>query len=141
MPRPVPVAMWPRKLSGRRCSHLDTDVPLEALRFDMLASTAWAALNAGHLGCCAEGCSGAAQRLGARHGRKATVNVAVPFTTLLGIDDEPGVLHGYGVIHPVVARRIAADATWRRLLTDPATGAVRDYGPRDTPRHAIWPST
>ena len=106
----------------------DADVPLEALRFDVLAGTAWAALNAGHLGCCAQGCSSAAQRLGTRHGRKATVNVTVPFTTLLGIDDEPGVLHGYGLIHPAVARRIAAEGSWRRILTDPATGAVLDYG-------------
>jgi hypothetical protein len=106
----------------------DADVPLEALRFDVLAATAWAALNAGHLGCCAQGCSSAAQRLGTRHGRKATVNVTVPFTTLLGIDDEPGVLHGYGLIHPAAARRIAAEGSWRRILTDPATGAVLDYG-------------
>jgi hypothetical protein len=109
-------------------AHPDADVPLESLRFDVLAGIAWAALNAGHLGCCAEGCSGAAQRLGTRHGRKATVNVTVPFTTLLGIDDEPGVLHGYGLIHPAVARRIAAEGSWRRILTDPATGAVLDYG-------------
>ncbi|HEY9378385.1 MAG TPA: DUF222 domain-containing protein, partial [Jiangellaceae bacterium] len=27
-----------------------------------------------------------------------------------------------------VARRITADGTWRRLLTDPATGALLDYG-------------
>jgi hypothetical protein len=116
------------KGSAASAAHPDADVPLEALRFDVLASSAWAALNAGHLGCCAEGCSGAAQRLGTRHGRKATVNVTVPFTTVLGIDDEPGVLHGYGLVHPAVARRIAAEATWRRVLTDPTTGAVLDYG-------------
>jgi hypothetical protein len=116
------------KCSAAGAAHPDADVPLEALRFDVLASAAWAGLNAGHLGCCADGCSGAAQRLGTRHGRAATVNVTVPFTTLLGIDDEPGTLHGYGLIHPEVARRIAAEATWRRVLTDPATGAVLDYG-------------
>lgn len=100
----------------------------------MLAGSAWAALSTGHLGCCAEGCGGAAQRLGTRHGRKATVNVTVSFTTLLGIDDEPGVLHGYGLIHPAVARRIAGEATWRRVLTDPTAGAVLDYG---TTRYAL----
>lgn len=109
-------------------------MPLEGLRFDMLAGSAWAALSTGHLGCCAEGCGGAAQRLGTRHGRKATVNVTVSFTTLLGIDDEPGVLHGYGLIHPAVARRIAGEATWRRVLTDPTAGAVLDYG---TTRYAL----
>jgi hypothetical protein len=115
----------------------DADTPLEALRFDALADAARAALNAGHLGCCAPGCSGSAQRLGSRQGRAATINVTVPFTTLIGIDDEPGVLTGYGLIHPEVARRIAADATWRRILTDPVTGAVLDFGTTryTPPRH------
>lgn len=108
--------------------HPDAGVSLSALRFDVLASTAWTALDAGHLGCCAADCSGGAQRLGSRHGRAATVNVTVPFTTLIGIDDEPGILHGYGLVHPVVARRIAAEGTWRRVLTDPASGQVLDYG-------------
>jgi hypothetical protein len=116
------------KAAAAGTTHPDVDVPLEALRFDALADIAWTALNAGHLGCCADGCSGAAQRLGTRHRRGATVNVTVPFTTLLGIGDEPGILHGYGLIHPEVARRIAAEATWRRVLTDPATGVVLDYG-------------
>jgi len=39
-------------------------------------------------------------------------------------------LTGYGAITPAEALRIAADptSTWRRLLTDPATGQVLDYG-------------
>jgi hypothetical protein len=102
--------------------------PLAALRFDVLADCAWSALAAGHLGCCGEHCAGVGQRLGTRHGRAATVNVAVPFTALAGINDEPGELAGYGPITAEAARRIAGDATLRRLLTDPAPGVLLDYG-------------
>lgn len=105
-----------------------TGESLDALRFDVLAGVAWTALDLGHLGCCADGCGGNPQRLGSKHGRAATLNLTVPFTTLIGIGDEPGLLHDYGLVHPAVARRIAAEATWRRVLTDPATGAVLDFG-------------
>jgi hypothetical protein len=52
----------------------------------------------------------------------------VPISTLLGIDDHPAHLHGYGPITADIAHRLAANSTWRRLLTDPATGALLDYG-------------
>lgn len=101
---------------------------LAALRFDVLADCAWSALAAGHLGCCGEHCAGVGQRLGTRRGRAAVVTVTVPVTTLAGINDEPGELAGYGPITAKAARRIAADAVLRRLLTDPASGALLDYG-------------
>jgi hypothetical protein len=58
------------------------------------------------------------------------VHVTVPASTLLGIGDDPGELAGYGPIPASVARRIAADPSgiWRRLLTDPASGALLDVG-------------
>ena len=56
------------------------------------------------------------------------VRVAVPAGTLLGIDDTPGELAGYGAIPADAARRIAAEGTWRRLLTDPASGGLLDVG-------------
>jgi hypothetical protein len=56
------------------------------------------------------------------------VQVVVPVTTLLGLSEEPAELAGYGPIPAGIARQIAADATWRRLLTDPASGALLDYG-------------
>jgi hypothetical protein len=58
----------------------------------------------------------------------ARVHVTVAATTLLGLDERPGELTGYGPIPAALARELAADGTWRRLLTDPATGALRDYG-------------
>jgi hypothetical protein len=121
----------------------DGGVPLAALRFDVVADWAWSALAAGHLGCCAQDCPGAGQRLGGRHGNAATVNVTVPFSTLAGIGDEPGELTGYGPITAEAARRIAGDAVLRRILTDPATGALLDYGatryapPRHLAEHVI----
>ncbi|MGH8825000.1 MAG: DUF222 domain-containing protein [Jiangellaceae bacterium] len=112
----------------------------DQLRFDSLAALAWASLDSGHLGGCGHGCG---PRLGRRHGRAAAVQVTVPVSTLIGLDDTPGELDGYGPIPAQVARRIAAHGSWRRLLTDPATGALLDYGqtryppPADLVEHVI----
>jgi hypothetical protein len=63
-------------------------------------------------------------------GTGPVIQVTVPADTLLGVEDKPGYLAGYGPIPAHVARRLAAadDATWRRILTDPATGVVTDVG-------------
>jgi hypothetical protein len=50
------------------------------------------------------------------------------------LDDEPGELTGVGPITAGLARRIAAEGTWRRLLVDPRTGrldevSVESYDP------------
>ncbi|WP_170297242.1 HNH endonuclease signature motif containing protein [Georgenia thermotolerans] len=50
-------------------------------------------------------------------------------------------LDGYGPITPAVARALAAGGTWRRIVTDPLSGAVLDVGrttyrpPADLVRH------
>jgi hypothetical protein len=59
---------------------------------------------------------------------KPLVSVIVPITMLLGLDDQPAELVGYGPIPADLAREIAAEGTWRRLLTDPVSGALLDYG-------------
>ena len=59
---------------------------------------------------------------------KPLITVLVPLTTLTGADDEPGEITGYGPIPAHLARDIAADAVWRRLVTDPLSGAVLDHG-------------
>ncbi len=63
-------------------------------------------------------------------GMRPAVHVTVALSTLLGLDEQPGELAGHGPIPASVARRLAADhtGTWRRLLTDPATGHLLDYG-------------
>ena len=61
---------------------------------------------------------------------RARVHVTVPLTSLMGLDDAPGELAGYGPIPAQLARAAAADATWQRLVTDPLSGAVLDLGTR-----------
>jgi hypothetical protein len=62
-------------------------------------------------------------------GRAPLVSVAVtvPVMTLLGHDDEPGILEGYGPIDAQTARRLAAHApSFKRLLTHPVNGGLLD---------------
>jgi hypothetical protein len=71
-------------------------------------------------------------RAGAAAGTGAVlprVNVTVPALTLLGLDDEPAELDGYGPIDADTARRLAAHApSLRRILVHPETGALLSYG-------------
>ncbi|MBC8093008.1 MAG: DUF222 domain-containing protein [Pseudonocardia sp.] len=59
---------------------------------------------------------------------KPLITVLVPYTTLTGADEEPCEIAGYGPIPAHLARDIAADAVWRRLLFDPRSGVQLDYG-------------
>jgi len=45
------------------------------------------------------------------------IRVVADAATLLRLTDTPGHLDGYGSIDPDLTRRLAADATWQRLLT------------------------
>lgn len=58
------------------------------------------------------------------------IRVTVPYDTLRGVSDEPGELAGYGPVTADQARDLAADpkSTWYRLVTDPLSGALLDYG-------------
>jgi hypothetical protein len=60
------------------------------------------------------------------------VQVVVAASTLAGLDEKPGELGGYGPVPASLARELAAgpDATWRRILTDPADGSLLDVGRR-----------
>jgi hypothetical protein len=62
------------------------------------------------------------------HGRRVAVQVVIDLATVLGLAERPAELVGYGPIPASVARALAADATWRRLVTDPVTGHLLDYG-------------
>src|SRR5262249_30082841 len=42
--------------------------------------------------------------------------------------EQPGELAGYGPIPAPLARELAGDGTWRRLVTDPLSGQLLDYG-------------
>ncbi|MGH3830188.1 MAG: DUF222 domain-containing protein [Pseudonocardiaceae bacterium] len=63
-----------------------------------------------------------------RRGGGVDVRVTIPYTALLGAEDLPGELAGYGPIPAAVARDLAAGGTWRRILTDPESGRPLDYG-------------
>lgn len=62
------------------------------------------------------------------HRRPITVNVTIDLPTLMGLAENPGQLAGYGAIPASLARTLASNATWRRFITDPTTGALLDFG-------------
>jgi Domain of unknown function (DUF222) len=96
---------------------------MNQLRADVLADLAYATLDRADLP--------------QSHRRRPHIQVTVAATTLLGMDEAPGELAGFGPIPAPMARQIAAEGTWRRLLTDPVTGGLLDYGTTtyDPPKH------
>ncbi|HEX7105789.1 MAG TPA: DUF222 domain-containing protein [Acidothermaceae bacterium] len=62
------------------------------------------------------------------HGRRAELQVVIDLPTLLRLQNNPAELAGHGPIHPEAARALAGDAAWRRLVIDPVTGHLLDYG-------------
>ena len=58
----------------------------------------------------------------------ATVHVTMDLATLFGLAEHPGELQGYGPLPAPLARMLAADNEWRRLVHDPVTGAPLDLG-------------
>ena len=71
-----------------------------------------------------------ARRSARRSGRRGTtlVRISLDLSTLLGLDNHPGELIGYGPITADTARTIAADSMLRKLLFDPLTGDTLDLG-------------
>jgi hypothetical protein len=74
------------------------------------------------------GAGPAGQRNGGRAARRNDISVTIDLPTLLGLAEHPGELAGYGPIPPELARALAADGIWRRLIVDPVTGHLLDYG-------------
>lgn len=93
---------------------------LDQRRADALASWAWWALSTGVSPC--------GSPLASAHGRPVSVNVTIPLSTLIGLDEHPGELEGYGPIDADVARRLAAAGVWQWVGTDPVGGYALDYG-------------
>ncbi|MGC5165842.1 DUF222 domain-containing protein [Luteimicrobium sp. DT211] len=63
---------------------------------------------------------------------RTVVHITVAASTLLGLDDLPGDLTGFGPIPADLARRLATgqDVTWQRIVTDPVTGIASDVSRR-----------
>lgn len=76
------------------------------------------------------------RRLPDHHRRRPHIEITIPITTLAAIDDHPCELTGYGPVPAELARRIATQGTWRRLLTDPSNGTVLEAA---TTRHDPGP--
>lgn len=70
---------------------------------------------------------------------RPVVNLTVPLTTVMGFGDEPGMLGG-DPVPAELARLIALDkdATWYRLLTDPAGNFLDLSTVAYTPTEPIW---
>ena len=89
--------------------------------------------------------NGIAGELPTEQGRQPGINVTISLDTLVGATEQPGWLDGYGPISAGYARQLGHDptGTWRRLVTDPLTGQLLDYGttryrpPRQLADHVI----
>lgn len=92
----------------------EPDAGIDAYRSDALVAWAKAAL--------------AATDAPTRHGRNAQIQVVIDLPSLLGLAENPAELNGYGPILASVARELAVDAEWRRLVVEPVTGYLLDYG-------------
>lgn len=74
--------------------------------------------------------TGTTETSGPPPGRPA-VAITVPVLTLLGQNEEPAMLDGYGPIDLDTARRLAGEASsWVRILTHPVTGTILDLDRR-----------
>ena len=60
--------------------------------------------------------------------KQAQVTITVPVSTVLSLDDRPGLMNGDVPVSAEFCRDAAAHATsWYRVLTDPATSIVTDH--------------
>jgi hypothetical protein len=100
----------------------DDDRPLDARRVDAMVDLCAEILDSG---------TWRDKPLPTTQRRRPHVQVTVPITALLDPDSTAGQLAdltGYGPITPAQAQQIAADATLRRLVCDPLSGTLLDYG-------------
>ncbi|MDQ1694677.1 MAG: hypothetical protein QOJ03_30 [Frankiaceae bacterium] len=65
-----------------------------------------------------------------RHGRRTadTVGLVIDLPTLIGLADHPGEVPGFGPVPAAVARLFAAGGKLRRMVIEPVTGYLLDYG-------------
>ncbi|HZG95470.1 MAG TPA: DUF222 domain-containing protein [Mycobacteriales bacterium] len=63
-----------------------------------------------------------------RRCRRPEGQVTIDLPTLLGLADNPAELAGYGPIPPGLGRQLLMDSDFRRLVTEPLTGQLLDYG-------------
>lgn len=114
----------------------DADDPrsVDARRCDALLAMASSAVDSGRSGPMRDGTQAGSVSdpdAAPRRAKGTEAHVVIDLATLLGLADRPGELRGYGPIPSAVAREWLSEATtWRRLVTDPVSGTLLDYGPR-----------
>jgi hypothetical protein len=94
----------------------DKTIGMDARRADALVGWAVAAL--------------ADPSLPKLQGRPVELHVVTDLPTMLGLAENPAELLGYGTIPASIARILAGDANRRRLIIDPVTGHLLDFGHR-----------
>jgi hypothetical protein len=76
-----------------------------------------------------------------RHGRRArdVVGLVIDLPTLLGLVDHPGYVPGFGPVPAAAARLFAAGGRLVRMVTDPVTGHLLDFGKQahDPPQELV----
>jgi hypothetical protein len=103
---------------GIRPARTDTDTELPSRTLDQLRADVTAGL-------LLDGVTPTGLGVGIR----GSVMVTVSVMTLLGLDEEPATLEGYGPISPDAARWIAGNApSFTRILTHPETGVMLSVG-------------
>jgi len=103
-----------------RANHIDGEAIDIQLRLEAMRADALTQIASDYLANSAE--------QGLAHGRPVTLNLTMDLPTLFGVADNPGNLKGYGPIPASVARALAADAKWRKFITDPVSGELLDVG-------------
>ena len=63
-----------------------------------------------------------------RSGSDPRVTITIAAGTLIGLDEHPGFLHGYGPVVASMARDVAATGTWRCAITDDVHGTLMGLG-------------
>jgi hypothetical protein len=101
------------KAAGKgQAAAADAWFPVAARRADALVALVTGAGDGGHAG-----------------GRSAVaIQLTMDLATLLGLQDNPAELAGYGPLPAPLARALAADGKWRRLIHEPLAGALLDLG-------------
>jgi hypothetical protein len=93
---------------------------IDQLRADYLIAPFTAAVASGEL-------AGAVPtRLASHNGQRGQLQLTVPASVVMGVSNAPGELVGYGPITAEVARVLAGDCTWRRIVTNPVDGTFLD---------------
>lgn len=122
LPGPEAVAVHAALTAMADAQGPDDERPMDARRADALVDAVTRWLDAGT--------TPDGTPLPTRQRRRPHLAVTASAATLLGLDEQPCHLAGYGPISAQMAREIAAAATWTPLLLDAGSGSLAARGHR-----------